>query len=1151
MVVFGGTLDPTVNPFGASVPGSNDLWVWSTTLRQWSQPTPQFPGGNASAPNSQKFLSSVSLQSPGKMMALVGNSSTGTTQGDLLILDTIFWSWSIPTSPNPSSAPASRLGAAVGVSDHTVFIHGGAAVNANGYAVSGVLNDLVKLDDSTFEWTSIANGPALMYHTMCKLPGLNLMIIFGGSDTASNAFNTVHTFDLNREVWTLAVPVSPGIGGGIPSARKGHSAVCLNDTMVVFGGGTDGPLDDDVWVMNASTTQWVWNRISTNKQIGPGPRTGHSALLNGTNMLVWGGYGAPQANDINIYILDTKAWQWSSSKDIRAGVPVPAPAGAVGEPEQAKKSNLPVTIGVVCGSLALIAAFVGFLVLKRRATRRAYSHGGGQKKTKPGPDNASYLSDAEQYLSRKLSLDDKPSYYHHHSGRDSGSSLGGWPSSAGGRRNLSATPQEYPMRSMSTSGEQAATQADSATTDVAGAGAAGASAVAAGAVAGAAIAAANSNSPHPPSEEDTSRRTGQPQHVSPSIKRLSPLQQDADQISTRTGVRTASIASGPYYPAHLAEHDEEDADRWTFASSLSFDQREKAGPIPTLRYIPAAAGRGTGGGGGGGGSANAGLQRSIVQSTGGLGPSFSASRGPRRDASAPSILSRQASSMGGAPSIVLNAAAAGAGAAASQPLSREGSIGPRDTALFNSLSPLDRVSLMCSGMDVESQLSGVAGHGVAGEEEGGLTQLRPKASFPQWRDSYRRESFISATVDEEEEEEEKQHGAVSLSMMSSSSPHRVASGSTTYSFSGSGVPTTLDHPALATLIQNLPARYLVTKSPSPIHGPVNDILFAVDSDTQQPIVIKSFSRREAWERECRALRRLRGPCVVELKHVATLVLSETDDPNRPATIRLTILERLDETLAQMLKNARKAKKVALREQAAALARAQGTSAADREKELDLSGRGLYRNGTALNDSQIRDIVKGVLRCLSWCHSKRVVYCDLKPTNLMRNRDDPRQQWKLIDLEGSRTVEEEQTSGGGTVRYCPPEVAKAMVGLSDNAAVIQASATGVTAQYSMDLWAFGCLLYVSIRKMLCLSSCNELHSTRPLIPLSATTDAVLHFLANPSVNTPALPNGLRWLSSQELEIPYFNEAVQNQSARDLIRILLKPDPQQRANMDQVL
>ncbi|KAG0017428.1 F-box only protein 42 [Podila clonocystis] len=1025
MVIFGGTTDSTLNPYGANVPGSNDLWVWSTTLRTWSQPAAQFPGTPNNSPAPQKFLNSVTLQSQGRMMSLVSNNTPGVTPGNLLVLNTNIWGWSIPNSPNPAVAPPSRLGAAVGISDNLMFVHGGASVSTNGQPSSGVLNDLTKLDTSTFAWTSIANGPSLMYHTMCRLTGLNTMAIFGGSDQSTNAFNDVHTFGLDLEVWTLKVPVNPGTGGSIPSVRKGHTAVCLNNTMIVYGGGVDGPLDDDVWQLDASRTPWQWNRIPTNKAMGPGPRTGHSALINGTNMLVWGGWGA--ANDANIYILDTNTWQWSSSKDVPTSyIPPSAPPGTGSD---GKKQNLPLTIGVVCGSLALIAAFVGFLLLRRRNSQRR------QHDAKDSHGTASFLTDGEQnILSRDMAIEeDKPSYYSH-ADRDSGSSLGRRSHTNTRRSSPSPSPhhpQGFPMQSMAAFAHSAAEQ--------------------------------DSNKAESIRSSELYR---QPYNTSLSEKHAP---------GTGKGTRVGSVSSDPFYPAYLAEDDEEDADRWTFASSLSFDQRENQQSLPTLRYIPTRV-HGAGGA----------TQRSMGQSTGSLGAPNAqrlpitihthGSRGARRDPSGVSVLSANGSSIA-------------QGSNTAEALTRENSTSPRDNTLFNSVSPLDRVTLMCSGMDM----------GRASEDDGLLLGHRNSGSIQLHGKEELAHEHLGPT----------ENAAFDLRRKDTTSTSTTQS-STTY--------TSLDHPALINLVQNIPARYKLSKSPSPIHGEVNDILFAVDADTQQPIAIKSFARKEAWERECRMLRRLRGPCVVELKHVATLVLSETDEPNNPAKVRLTILERLDETLAQMLKNARKAKKVALRERAPP------------NEPLDLVGPGLYSSGPALDEGYIRDIAKGVLRCLTWCHSKKIVYCDMKPSNVMHNRDDPRQQWKLIDLESSRVAAEE-CIGIGTVRYCPPEVARGTT-------VDKQSLSGVTAQYSIDLWAFGCLLY-------------ELFATRPLFPLSLSDDTVLHFLAHPSADTPSLAHGLRWNDKRELEIPYFEQAVPDENARKLIRILLHPDPQRRATMPQVL
>ncbi|KAF9334988.1 hypothetical protein BGZ91_010657 [Linnemannia elongata] len=1007
MVIFGGTTDPAKNPYGPTILGSNDLWIWSTTLRQWSQPTIQSGG----LPNPQKFFTSVPLLSQGKMLSLVGNASAASN--NLLMLDIYNWIWSIPTSPNPAVAPPLRLGAAIGTSDSLVFQHGGIVVSANGLASSsssGVLNDLIKLDDSTFTWTSIANGPALVYHTMCKLPALNTMIIFGGSDQTGAAFNTVNTFNLTLEVWRLAVPVSAGSGGSVPSARKGHTAVCLNNTMIVYGGGPDGPVDDDVWVLDASNT--------------------------------------------NVYILDTNTWRWSSSKEFGPSIPQPATPtpddNSSGMPGN-KKNNLPLTIGVVCGSLALIAAFVGFLLFRRRSARRKEEMIPTEPLSTPQyPDDG-----GESYPSGEKIMESMEKY------EDTIGDASG--SSSVNRRSrgpqailptygqqLQGENQGYPMVTMA-----ATTAADMDSNR--------------------ASSSRSSGNYYPPPPQSSHARSAS--------------QTDADRSTFpgTVGARVGSISSDPFYPSYLAEDDEEDADRWTFASSLSFDQRENSQGLPTLRYIPTRV------------HAPSSTQRSLGHSTGSIGANsnhripmmiHSGSRQARRDASGMSILSGTGSSQGpGSISLAVGTS--------SDVLSRDGSTSPRDATLFNSVSPLDRVSLMCTGLGEDGSAATQAGLLTGGAQAGTGSVSAQQAKHATMGDMSKESSVgDQSTVDLRRKD--------------------TTSTSTTKS---SKTYTTLDSPALASLVQNLPARYKPSNSPSPIHGETNDIVFAVDSDTQQPIVIKSFARKEAWERECRILKRLKGPCVVELKHVATLVLSETDDPNKPAKIRLTILERLDETLAQMLKNARKAKKVALREQAG-----------PEDQSLDLTGPGLYKSGPALDEGYIRDIVKGVLRCLTWCHSRRIVYCDLKPSNVMHNRDDNRQQWKLIDLESSRVASEE-CIGIGTVRYCPPEVARGTT-------IDKQASSGVIANYSIDLWAFGCLIY-------------ELFSTRALFPLSLSDETVLHFLAHPSADTPVLATGLRWNSSRELEIPHFELAVPDPKARDLIRMLLKADPNRRATMSQVL
>ncbi|KAF9408845.1 hypothetical protein BGZ94_002178, partial [Podila epigama] len=138
MVIFGGVTNSSVNPYGTNVPGSNDLWVWSTTQRTWSQPLTQFPNAANNAPAPQKFFSSIALQSQGKMLSLVSNNTPNVPTGNLLMLDTNFWA-------NAAVAPSPRMGAAVGTSASTIFVHGGASVGTSGQPSTSALDDLVKL----------------------------------------------------------------------------------------------------------------------------------------------------------------------------------------------------------------------------------------------------------------------------------------------------------------------------------------------------------------------------------------------------------------------------------------------------------------------------------------------------------------------------------------------------------------------------------------------------------------------------------------------------------------------------------------------------------------------------------------------------------------------------------------------------------------------------------------------------------------------------------------------------------------------------------------------------------------------------------------------------------------------------------------------
>lgn len=293
---------------------------------------------------------------------------------------------------------------------------------------------------------------------------------------------------------------------------------------------------------------------------------------------------------------------------------------------------------------------------------------------------------------------------------------------------------------------------------------------------------------------------------------------------------------------------------------------------------------------------------------------------------------------------------------------------------------------------------------------------------------------------------------------------------------------------LTPLINALPRRYQVDKSKAPITGPTNNILFVSNND--KPVAVKSFGRREAWERECRTLIKLKSPCVVEILEVLTIQNDQhnNQEEEEEGEIKyVTIMERLDETLGTFIRNSRR------------------------------------NNASTSNGKIARDI----LGCLSWCHSNGIAFCDLKPSNIMHYQGEP---WKLIDFEGSRTINEECV-GVITPRYCPPEVARATTyGLE--------GANGVVATASVDLWSFGCVIY-------------ELETKKALFASNIKDETILHFVSHPSPSTPILNNGLRWNENKELEIPQLERLIPNVRTRRLIKTLLSRDPSKRGSAPQLL
>ncbi|KAH9422280.1 hypothetical protein DERP_002577 [Dermatophagoides pteronyssinus] len=169
------------------------------------------------------------------------------------------------------------------------------------------------------------------------------------------------------------------------------------------------------------------------------------------------------------------------------------------------------------------------------------------------------------------------------------------------------------------------------------------------------------------------------------------------------------------------------------------------------------------------------------------------------------------------------------------------------------------------------------------------------------------------------------------------------------------------------------------------------------------------------------------------------------------------------------------------------------------------------DGDGLDSMEAKHIFKQICKAIYYCHSLKIVHRDLKPENILiiNNRQLQQQQKsdilvKLIDFGFSNQWCEDELlrTSCGSLAYSAPEI------LLGN-------------QYDgpkVDIWALGCILYILLYGHNPFMQFNDNETLIKILDCSFTTPE------KPSVN--------------ELSI-------------DLIRSLLKKDPNMRLSIDQIL
>ena len=182
-------------------------------------------------------------------------------------------------------APSPRQRAASVWAEDRLIVWGG--LDGSTYLADGGIFDPAT---NTWEPMSVVGAPVGRIHHTAVWTGTE-MIVFGGQDDASVQLNSGGRYNLSTDAWTATASMaSPG------ETRRRHTAIWDGSNMVVYGGfgdvGTNlGVYMPAVGAPGGRTYDPVANAWGDATTLGePSPRSRHSAVHDGIRMLLFGGY---------------------------------------------------------------------------------------------------------------------------------------------------------------------------------------------------------------------------------------------------------------------------------------------------------------------------------------------------------------------------------------------------------------------------------------------------------------------------------------------------------------------------------------------------------------------------------------------------------------------------------------------------------------------------------------------------------------------------------------------------------------------------------------------------------------------------------------------------------------------------------------------
>jgi N-acetylneuraminic acid mutarotase len=212
--------------------------------------------------------------------------------------------WSSTATTN---APARR-------DSHSAIWTGTEMIVWGGFVGSGDTKTGGRYNPGTNSWTATNtnNAPSARETHTAIWTGTEMIVWGGGNTDDSWGLSTGGRYSPTTNTWVTT-------NGNAPTARSAHTAVWTGTEMIVWGGQEANLLvpaggTNTGRRFSPSTDTW----IATRNNNAPPPRTNHTAVWSGTEMIVWGGYfrdvnGEHFLNTGGRYDAATNSWTATST----------------------------------------------------------------------------------------------------------------------------------------------------------------------------------------------------------------------------------------------------------------------------------------------------------------------------------------------------------------------------------------------------------------------------------------------------------------------------------------------------------------------------------------------------------------------------------------------------------------------------------------------------------------------------------------------------------------------------------------------------------------------------------------------------------------------------------------------------------------------